>query len=139
MDELFQDNFTGKYESEKNDTANLKFLTANTIIGDQVKNEQNEHLGKIKDIMLDISSGKIEYYVIEFGGFLGFNEKLFAIPFHLLKIDAEEKIFRMSIKQSVLKNAPGFDKNHWPETNAHKQELAEINWGFWDNRGEEEF
>ena len=139
MDELIKDNFTGKYESEPNANKNLQFLTAKTIIGDLVKNDQNEHLGKIHDIMLDIRTGKIEYYVIEFGGFLGFNEKLFAIPFNLLKIDADEKIFKMQVEKSVLEKAPGFDKKHWPETNAHKQELVELSWGFWDNRGDEEF
>ena len=139
MDYVFKDNFTGKNEGNPNANAQLKFLTANTIIGDQVKNDQNEWLGKIHDIMLDIRTGKIEYYVIEFGGFLGFNEKLFAIPFQLLKIDEAEKIFRFNIDKSVMENAPGFDKNHWPETNEHKKELVELSWGFWDNRGEEEF
>jgi sporulation protein YlmC with PRC-barrel domain len=136
---LFQDNFSGKFEGDPDVNVNLKFLTASTIIGDKVLNMEDEDMGSIHDIMLDIRSGKIEYYVIEFGGFLGIGEKFFAIPFHLLKVDPEHKVFRFNEKRETLKKAPGFDKNHWPETNEHKQDYVNISWGFWDNPDEEEF
>ena len=48
----------------------LKYLTATSIIGDKVYNEKDEHMGKIADIMIDITTAKIEYVVIGFGGFL---------------------------------------------------------------------
>ena len=136
---LFQDNFTGKFEGDPDVNVNLKFLTASTIIGDKVLNNEDEDMGSIHDIMLDIRSGKIEYYVIEFGGFLGMGEKFFAIPFHLLTVDPEHKVFRFNEKRETLKKAPGFDKNHWPETNEHKQEYVNVSWGFWDNPDEEEY
>ena len=68
MTNLFNDNFTGKYEGDPYVNTPLKFLTANSIIGDKVVNNENENMGKIYDIMLDIRSGNIEYYVVEFGG-----------------------------------------------------------------------
>ena len=43
----------------------------------------SEQLGEIIDIMLDIKTGMIDYYVVEFGGFLGIGIKYFAIPFQL--------------------------------------------------------
>jgi sporulation protein YlmC with PRC-barrel domain len=133
MDNLFQDNFTGKFEGDSNTNSNLKFLTAKSIIGDNVLNNGDEYLGVIHDIMLDVRSGKIEYYVIEFGGILGFGEKLFAIPHTLLNVDTEYQIFRFNKKKETLKKAPGFDKNHWPETNDHKSEFVIQSWGFWEN------
>ena len=48
-------------------------------------------MGTIEDIMLDINSGKVEYVVIKFGGFLTINEKYFAIPWKLLKVDPAKK------------------------------------------------
>ena len=53
-------------------------------------NPDGENLGEIKDIMLDLETGKIDYFVIEFGGFLGLGVKYFAIPFRLLKLDASK-------------------------------------------------
>ena len=133
MDQDFKDNYTGKYEGDPYVNTPLKFLTANSIIGDKVQNDEGEHLGHIKDIMLDIRVGKIEYYVIEFGGFLGIGEKFFAIPFHMLKVDPEHKLFRFNVKREVLEKAPGFDKHHWPETNEHKIAYVEMSWSYWDN------
>jgi len=80
-------------------------------------------MGEIKDIMIDITTGNIDYFVIEFGGFLGIGIKYFAIPFRLLQADAEKKIFVFDQKKEVLEKAPGFDINHWPETNIHLEEI----------------
>ncbi len=133
MTSFFKDNFSGKYEGDPYVNTPLKFLTAGSIIGDKVTNNQNEDMGKIHDIMLDIRTGNIEYYVIEFGGFLGIGEKFFAIPFHLLTIDPDKKVFRFHEKREVLEKAPGFDKSHWPETNEHHTEYVNMSWSFWDN------
>ena len=63
---LEQDNMTGVNHSGKTANKPVKFLTATTIIGDNVYNLEDESLGEIKDIMLDIRNGRIEYVVIEF-------------------------------------------------------------------------
>ena len=59
----------------------LRYLTAHSIIGDKVCNGKEEHFGEIKNIMIDFTTGNIDYFVIEFGGFLGIGIKYFAIPF----------------------------------------------------------
>jgi sporulation protein YlmC with PRC-barrel domain len=129
MADLTGDNLTGINHEGFNPNFPLKFLTASSIIGDQVHNDQDEHLGHIKDIMIDISSGKIEYYVIEFGGFLGIGIKYFAIPFNLLQVDPTRKVFRFSQKREILEKAPGFDIDHWPNTNIHLEQINEY-WSF---------
>jgi hypothetical protein len=86
-------------------------------------------LGEIKDVMLNLQDGKIEYVVIEFGGFLGIGEKFFAVPFKALALDTGRHAFILRQKKEVLENAPGFDKNHWPETNSHEMDAAYTYWG----------
>lgn len=130
----FKDNLTGNFQ--ENDRYNIKYLTASSIIGDKVHNNEDEHLGHIKDIMLDIRTGNIEYFVIEFGGFLGMGEKFFAIPFNKLELDADKKVFRFNEKKETLQKAPGFDKHHWPETNEHKTEYVTLSSNFWTNNDE---
>lgn len=90
-------------------------MGADTLIGNDVYNAKNEDLGDIKEIMLDMRSGKVNYAVLSFGGFLGMGEKLFAVPWNALRLDTENKRFVLNVDKEKLKNAPGFDKDNWPD------------------------
>ena len=92
--------------------ANL--LSAATISGDDVCNMQDEKLGTIQDIMLDLQTGKIRYAVLSSGGFLGMGDRLFAVPWKAFKQDKENKRFLLDVDTDQLKKAPGFDKDNWP-------------------------
>jgi sporulation protein YlmC with PRC-barrel domain len=90
-------------------------MGADTLIGNTVSNAAGESLGDIKEIMLDMRSGRVSYAVLSFGGFLGMGEKLFAVPWDALKLDTQEKRFVLNIDKARLETAPGFDRNHWPD------------------------
>jgi sporulation protein YlmC with PRC-barrel domain len=90
-------------------------LSATTIIGDEVHNYEGESLGKIEDLMIDINTGQIAYVILSFGGMLGIGNKLFAVPWPSLRLNAEEKVFEMNADKELLQEAPGFDKDDWPE------------------------
>lgn len=62
--------------------------------------------------MIDLESGRVAYAVLSFGGFLGMGDKLFAIPWSSLA----------NVDKELLKAAPGFDKDHWPN-------MADHTWG----------
>ncbi|OMG56893.1 photosystem reaction center subunit H [Azonexus hydrophilus] len=89
-------------------------MGADTLIGNTVGNQNSETLGDIKEIMIDMRSGCVSYAVLSFGGFMGMGEKLFAVPWEALKLDTENKCFKLDIDKEQLENAPGFDKNRWP-------------------------
>jgi len=97
-------------------------LSAGTLKGDKIKNLAGEDLGKLEEIMLDVEGGRITYGVLSFGGFLGMGDKLFAIPWSSLRLSTEEKCFYLDVDKDLLENAPGFDKNNWPN-------MAEPQWG----------
>ncbi len=90
-------------------------LSASTIIGDKVINPAGEQLGNIKEFMIEPEDGTIIYAVLSFGGFLGLGDKLFAIPWEALTLNTEEHAFILDIDKEVLRNALGFDKDHWPD------------------------
>jgi sporulation protein YlmC with PRC-barrel domain len=89
-------------------------IAADALTGHKVVAEDGEMLGHVVHIMLDVSSGRIVYAVMAFGGLLGLGDKLFAIPWHALAYDVEDKWFVMNIDKQRLRDAPGFDKNNWP-------------------------
>lgn len=119
---LENENLTGVNQEGARPNIPLQFLTASSIMKDKVRNRQGEDMGKIEDIMIDVTSGKIEYVVIAFGGFLTINEKYFAIPWRLLEIDAGNKCFILDQPKEKIEKAPGFDMDHWPETNLHGED-----------------
>ena len=90
-------------------------MGADTLIGDDVYNHNDEDLGDIKEIMLDMRTGQIAYAVLSFGGLLGMGDKLFAVPWENLTLDTINKRFRLNVDKEQLKNAPGFDKDNWPD------------------------
>jgi sporulation protein YlmC with PRC-barrel domain len=89
-------------------------MPAATLAGDSVRNPAGEQLGHIEDIMLDVTRGRIAYAVLSFGGFLGMGNKLFAVPWNALTLDADDECFILDVSKERLKAAPGFDPDHWP-------------------------
>ena len=96
-------------------------LAATTIVGAKVINSAGEELGNLKELMVDLTDGRIAYAVLSFGGFLGIGDKLFAIPWEAMTLDAAAGTFVLNIEKEKLENAPGFDKDYWPD-NARYEE-----------------
>ena len=91
-----------------------QLMGADTLMGNDVYNSDDEDLGDIKEFMIDMASGRIAYAVLSFGGLLGMGDKLFAVPWHALTLDTENKRFNLNVPKDRLKDAPGFDKDNWP-------------------------
>ena len=92
-----------------------RVLSATTLIGDKVVNTAGEQLGSITELMIDLDDGLIAYAVLSFGGILGMGNKLFAIPWEAITIDTENHNVILDVDKEVLENAPGFDKDNWPD------------------------
>lgn len=117
-----EDNKTGVNQAGRRANSPVKLLTASSICGDKIYNPSGEQLGKIKDIMLNLSDGTIQYVVIEYGGFIGIGKKYFSVPFGKLIIDAAREAFVINETKDSFENNPGFDKDHWPQSNAHVEQ-----------------
>lgn len=113
------DNRTGRNLEGPDANRPLERLTATSIIGDKVENTQGDDLGTIDNLMINIRTGRVEYAVVEYGSFLGIGGKLFAIPFDELRVVPEKRVFVVKRDKDYLRMSPGFDKNHWPDTNDH--------------------
>jgi sporulation protein YlmC with PRC-barrel domain len=89
---------------------------ASNLIGKQVKDPYGKDLGDIKELVVNWrDGGYIEYAVLSFGGFLGLGDKYFAVPWGALTLSGDKKHFILNVKEESLKNAPGFDKDNWPD------------------------
>ena len=91
-----------------------ELMGAATLTGDKVVNRDDETLGEIKEIMLDMRSGRVAYAVMSYGGVFGIGDKLFAVPWNALKLDTVKKCFVLDAAKSKVEDAPGFDQDAWP-------------------------
>lgn len=105
----------GTIPQRSTDRVYRRVLAASTLAGDSVRNRNGEDLGKIDELMIDIPSGRVAYAVLSFGGFLRMGNRLFAVPWSALTVDEDRKCFILDVDKTTLENAPGFDKDNWPD------------------------
>ena len=86
------------------------------IIGTTVKDTSGEKLGDVKELVINPDTGRVVYAVVSYGGIMGMGDKLFAIPLRALTWIVDKEYYTLDLDKETLKNAPGFDKNQWPDS-----------------------
>src|SRR6185295_3646213 len=92
-------------------------LGATSLVHDKVVNLDGEDIGRIQELMIDVTNGRVAYAVLSYGGFLGVGNKLFALPWSGLTIDEANHRCVFNVPRDALERLPGFDKTHWPDLN----------------------
>ncbi len=92
----------------------MAILPAGNIGGANVVGTDGESLGSISELMIDADTGKIAYAVLSYGGVLGVGEKLFAVRWAAIAVDAATGSFSVAIERDRFEALPGFDKDAWP-------------------------
>lgn len=102
-------------------------LLLSSFVGSNIISREGDTLGRLHDVMIDISSGKIEYVIIEFGGFLGLNQKYFTMLFDALTLAQEHRhAFIIDETKESMKRFLSFDKEHLPAGTTHNTNSAVI-------------
>jgi len=121
MTELNRDVY-GIYKSEY--PSGVIMMGTNSLIGEEVYNLKDEHLGTIREFMVDMNSGKIAYAVMSMAGIYSSN-RLFAVPLNALKHDYKNRTFSLDIEVEKMNGAPSFEKDKWPDL-ASQPVISEI-------------
>ncbi|MCL4180351.1 MAG: PRC-barrel domain-containing protein [Verrucomicrobia bacterium] len=88
---------------------------ASELIGMTVKNRQDETLGKVADLALDVESGRIVALIVSSGGFLGIGNELSAVPPTALRFNTDRDTLQLDATKEMLSNAPHFKADQWPD------------------------
>ncbi|QGQ22427.1 PRC-barrel domain containing protein [Gimesia benthica] len=96
------------------------FLRAAAVLTKRVTNLKQQNVGEINDFVLDSNNGKIRYAAVTYGGFPGFGNKMFAVPFEALTVlpnnnHEHDHRFLLKVDQEQLDGATGFEQDHWPD------------------------
>ncbi|MET0659830.1 MAG: PRC-barrel domain-containing protein [Steroidobacteraceae bacterium] len=90
-----------------------ELMEASTLTRAPVINALGESLGRVRDIVIDVAGGRIAYVVLEFDGFPDLRDKLYAVPWCALTLDADNGCLILNMDKRRLKDAPAFDQEHW--------------------------
>jgi sporulation protein YlmC with PRC-barrel domain len=98
-----------------------RVIAASNVNGTNVYNNAGEKLGSVYDVMLDKFSGKVQYAVMSFGGFLGIGDKYHPLPWDQLTYDPNRGGYVVNLDRNRLEGAPAYAASEmrvWDETRA---------------------
>jgi sporulation protein YlmC with PRC-barrel domain len=88
---------------------------ADRLMGTPVKNLQGEQLGKVENLMVDISAGRIIAVIISTGEFLGLGGELSAVPPTALRFNPQHDTLQLDATKETLASLPHFKAGQWPD------------------------
>ncbi|CTQ33033.1 PRC-barrel domain-containing protein [Jannaschia rubra] len=99
-------------------------VAANEVSGTAVYGADDSKVGTIDRVMIDKTSGKVAYAVMNFGGILGIGGDERPVPWETLTYDTGLGGFRTSITEAQLNDAPaaqeGWDRDRDWETRTYQ-------------------
>jgi hypothetical protein len=96
-----------------------------------LRNTEDEDLGEVEDLVIDVHASQVEHTVVNFGGFLGIGEKAVAVPWANLTLvtttnattdtENEQPYFVLDAPRETLEQAPAIEDvdetlPRWPDT-----------------------
>ena len=85
-----------------------RLIAASKVNGTAVYNSAGDKLGTVYDVMIDKRSGKAEYAIMSFGGFLGIGEEYHPLPWNQLDYDEALGGYVVGLDRSRLEGAPTY-------------------------------
>jgi sporulation protein YlmC with PRC-barrel domain len=96
-----------------------RLIAASKVNGTNVYNTAGEKLGSVYDVLLDKISGRTEYAILSFGGFLGIGDKYHPLPWNQLKYDTNQGGYVVNLDRRRLEGAPAYAASEmglWDDT-----------------------
>ena len=91
--------------------AHGSLIAASKVNGTNVYNLSGEKLGSIYDVILNKQSGKAEYAIMSFGGFLGIGDMYHPLPWEKLKYQPAQGGYVVDLDRTRLEGAPAYSAN----------------------------
>jgi sporulation protein YlmC with PRC-barrel domain len=104
-----------------------RLISSDKVEGTLVYNRQGERLGSVRNFMVEKRSGKAEYAVLQFGGFLGIGADYYPIPWDLLDYDTEYGGYVVDIDKAKLESAPHYTQEDPVYDHGYGREV----YGYW--------
>jgi sporulation protein YlmC with PRC-barrel domain len=107
-----------------------ELIASNKVEGTAVYDLEGERLGSITNFMVDKRSGKVDYAVMQFGGFLGIGADYYPIPWSMLTYSTDHTGYVVDLDKDTLEDAPRYaDSSSEPEYDSTYNEQVYSHYG----------
>ena len=90
-------------------------IASDKVEGTAVYNRQREHMGTVRNFMVNKRSGQVAYAVMSFGGFLGMGESYHPLPWKALTYDTGMGGYVVNLTRQQLEGAPSYTSSDMPD------------------------
>jgi sporulation protein YlmC with PRC-barrel domain len=116
-------------ETHSKEAAPTRVNKASGTLGMDVRNQNDEHLGHIKDLVIDWKTEGVSYAVISTASkaLFGMGGKMLAVPLTALSPNSDQKYLILNADKAKVQTAMGFSSDNWPS-------VSNPSWGaepFW--------
>ncbi|MGE4432342.1 MAG: PRC-barrel domain-containing protein [Sphingobium sp.] len=91
-----------------------RLIASDKVDGTAVYDRAGNKLGSVKNFMVDKRTGKAEYAVLQFGGFLGIGSDYYPLPWDMLDYETEQGGYVVDITKEQLDDAPRYTETEDP-------------------------
>lgn len=92
-------------------------IESDKVEGTAVYGQDGKKIGSIERIMIGKRSGKVDYAVLSFGGFMGFGDEHYPLPWSSLDYKTDLGGYQVNVTKAQLEGAPKYaDENDWDWT-----------------------
>jgi PRC-barrel domain len=99
-------------------------IASDRVEGTPVRRAKGGKIGTVQRLMIDKVSGNVAYAVLTFGGFLGFGQKHFPIPWARLKYDLGLEAYIVDLTDEELSRAPAYEADEEFDWGDRSQEIV---------------
>jgi sporulation protein YlmC with PRC-barrel domain len=90
----------------------------------QIKNFQDERIGTVEDLGIDLVNGRIVEVLVASDSSLGVSEKIVAVPPNALFPDPTSEVYRIDMSTDDFKGAPSIDLSKWTDAGRSERVAA---------------
>ena len=69
------------------------------------------NLGSVREIFVDLGSGRIAFLIVEPPSLLGGSGKFHPVPWSAVQLDGPDGAFRVNITKDAFKTSPSYDRD----------------------------
>lgn len=107
-----------KMVPERADVAPV-LLRGRDLVGLEVRNPDQEALGRIQDLVVNASTGELVAVQVDSGGVLGVGARRVLVPWAAFRYDPKQQRLQLDATLERLNGAPELEFQRWAEGNVH--------------------